>query len=384
MHGHRLTFISACAGMLLFGISLITLGSVASPLQEKFQLDAMASGTLFSILPIGILLGSLVFGPFCDRYGYKFFFLLSCLGLFAGFQGIAYAGSLGLLKVCVFLFGFGGGAINGATNAVVSDISEHNKGANLSLLGVFFGVGALGMPFVLGALEKQFTFQQLVSFVGFIPVLAALLFLFTPFPPPKQTQAVGAARVWSLMKDSALLLIAFFLFCQSSFEGIINNWTTSYLEDHLQFTPSNALFSLSLYVAGLTVMRVALGSIFRNTSSAKIMTLTFLLMFAGVILLRMASWPAMATAGLILIGGGFAAGFPVMLGIAGMRFADVSGTAFSIILSVALAGNMVINYITGIVVEQYGIQQLTTIAFLIIMIMIPITYGILKTTKPNT
>lgn len=384
MRVHRLTFISACAGMLLFGISLITLGSVASPLQERFQLDAMESGALFSILPIGIILGSLVFGPFCDRYGYKFFFLLSCLALFIGFQGIAYAGSLELLKLCVFLFGFGGGAINGATNAVVSDISEHNKGANLSLLGVFFGIGALGMPFVLGALEKQFSFQQLVSFVGFLPLAAALLFLFTPFPPPKQTQAIGAAKVWSLMKDRVLLLIAFFLFCQSSFEGIINNWTTSYLEDHLQFTSSNALFSLSLYVAGLTVMRVALGSIFRKTPPAKIMTLTFLLMFAGVTLLRLAYFPAMATTGLILIGGGFAAGFPVMLGLAGVRFAEFSGTAFSIILTVALAGNIIINYVTGIIVKQYGIQNLATIAFILIIVMIPLTYGILKKTKPNT
>ena len=38
----------------------------------------------------------------------------------------------------MFLFGLGGGAINGATSALVSDISEKEKGANLSLLGVFF------------------------------------------------------------------------------------------------------------------------------------------------------------------------------------------------------------------------------------------------------
>lgn len=381
MRARNLTFISACAGMLLFGISLITLGSVASPLQEKFQLDAIASGTLFSILPIGIILGSLVFGPFCDRYGYKFFFLLSCLCLFAGFQGIAYAGSLTLLKVCVFLFGFGGGAINGATNAVVSDISEHNKGANLSLLGVFFGMGALGMPFVLGVLEKQFTFEQVVSYVGLLPVAAAILFLFTPFPAPKQTQAIGVSKVWSLMKDPVLLLIGFFLFCQSSFEGIINNWTTSYLEQHLNFTSSKALYSLSLYVAGLTVMRLALGSVFRKTSPAVILAFSFVLLLPGVLLLRFAESPAGATAGLVLIGGGFAAGFPVMLGLAGIRFAEFSGTAFSIILTMALAGNMIINYVTGIVVEHHGIRNMTSVAFVILFTMVPLAYSILRKTK---
>ena len=71
--------------MLLFGACLITLGTVATPLQVKFSLDAVASGTLFSILPVGILTGSLLFGPFSDRYGYKLILLLSCILIFFGF-----------------------------------------------------------------------------------------------------------------------------------------------------------------------------------------------------------------------------------------------------------------------------------------------------------
>ena len=60
-----------------------------------------------------------------------------------------------LLSFAQYLsFGVSGGIINGGTNAVVSDISEGHKGADLSLLGVFFGLGALGMPLVLGALQK--------------------------------------------------------------------------------------------------------------------------------------------------------------------------------------------------------------------------------------
>ena len=381
MQAYKLTFISACLGMLLFGISLITLGSVAPGLQQKFQLDAVGSGTLFSILPIGILTGSLLFGPFCDRYGYKFFFLLSCLCLFAGFQGIAYAGTLGLLKFCIFLFGFGGGAINGATNAVISDISENNKGANLSLLGVFFGIGALGMPSVLGVLEKHFGFQDLVSYIGWIPVLAAVLFLFTGFPPPKQTEAVAFSKVVKLMKDNVLLLIGFFLLCQSSFEAIINNWTTSYLVDHRAFSSSNALYALSLYVAGMTVMRLAIGSVFRHASPAIVLAVSFVLLLAGGLWLHLATAFTGAAVGLVLIGSGLAAGFPVMLGLAGIRFAGFSGTAFSIIFTIALAGNMTTNYLMGVVAWHYGIQHLTTVALILFLLMIPLSVIILRKTK---
>jgi MFS family permease len=63
MYRKKLAFWSACAGMLLFGVSLITLGSVAPDLKVKLGLTEIASGTLFSILPFVILIGSLIFGP---------------------------------------------------------------------------------------------------------------------------------------------------------------------------------------------------------------------------------------------------------------------------------------------------------------------------------
>src|SRR5437868_4201133 len=139
MYKWKLVFFSACIGMLLFGIGLITLGSIASDLKSRFMLDGLSAGTLFSILPVGILVGSLLFGRLCDKYGYKPVLIISCIGMFTGFEGIAYVSSFELLKISIFIFGVCGGSINGATNALVSDISAENKGANLSLLGVFFG-----------------------------------------------------------------------------------------------------------------------------------------------------------------------------------------------------------------------------------------------------
>ena len=127
-----LVFVSACLGMLLFGVSLITLGSIATELRDRYSLDAIAAGTLFSILPFGILAGSFIFGPVIDRWGYRLILVAGCLGMFAGFQGIAFAGSLDLLRISIFVFGFGSGIINGATNALVADISDERRGANLS------------------------------------------------------------------------------------------------------------------------------------------------------------------------------------------------------------------------------------------------------------
>jgi MFS transporter, FHS family, glucose/mannose:H+ symporter len=62
-YNRQLVFWTACLGMLLFGIGLIMLGSILPDLRLKHSLDAVEAGTLFSILPVGIILGSLLFGP---------------------------------------------------------------------------------------------------------------------------------------------------------------------------------------------------------------------------------------------------------------------------------------------------------------------------------
>ena len=95
---------------------------------------------------------------------------------------------LSLLKLFILLIGIGGGAINGATNALVSDISEKEKGANISLLGVFYGLGALGMPLILGLLKNRISFEMIVALVGIITFMTGVYYLVIKFPPPKQAQ----------------------------------------------------------------------------------------------------------------------------------------------------------------------------------------------------
>jgi MFS family permease len=71
----------------------------------------------------------------------------------------------------------------------------------------------------------------------------------------------------------------------------------------------------------------------------------------------------MAVISLFIIGAGLASGFPVMLGFTGNRFKELSGTAFSLVLSIGLLGNMLINYGMGLIAKSYGIRHLTTVAF---------------------
>lgn len=381
MYNRKLVFWSACLGIFLFGIALISLGSVAPDLRQKFSLDQIASGTLFSILPFGILAGSIFFGPIVDKYGYKLLLSASGILLSAGFSGVAFSQGTGLLKVFIFLIGLGGGAINGATNALVSDISDRNKGANLSLLGVFFGIGALGMPLLLGLLEKLFSFETILASIGIVSFATAVFFLVIRMPLPKQQQGFPLRKSLRFFKDRFLLLVAFFLFFQSSFEGIINNWTTTYLIDQLKVQQSNALFSLSLFVSGMAIMRLITGTVLRHVPVRNVLIASFVLIVAALIVIKTGLALSVVMAGYMILGAGLAGGFPIMLGFVGERYSELSGTAFSFVLFVALIGNMIINYCMGLISKNFGISHLITVAFIEAILLILLGGLILRVTK---
>ena len=376
-------FWSAYLGMLLFGIGLLTLGSVLPDLMSKHSLDAVGAGTLFSIMPLGIIGGSLLFGPVCDRYGYKPLLVLSSLLMFAGFEGLALTNTTGLLTISVLMIGLGGGAINGATNAVVADISTTGKGADLSLLGVFFGIGALGMPLLLSILEKSVDFEVIISATGFLALAAALIFFLVVFPPAKQSGGISMKMISGLVSDGVILLIAFFLFFQSAFEGLINNWTTTYLIDHLSVSQSSALIALSSYVAGMTVTRLLIGSVLRNVPEKTLLFSSFVVIFAALVLIWVSGSVTMAAAAFALLGTGLAAGFPTMLGIVGNRYPDISGTAFSFVMAVALIGNILVNYSMGLVTENFGITHLTTFTFAELALLVILGVMIFRKLKHN-
>ena len=378
MHNKKLVFWGACMGILLFGVGITTLGSVKQALMTRFGLDEIGAGTLFSILPLGILTGSLLFGPACDKYGYKYILAGCGLSMFLGFEGLAYAPSWGVLRLSAFLFGLGGGAINGATSALVADLSDDKKGASLSVLGVFFGIGALGMPLVIGVLEKIVSYELIVAIIGGLCFALCVFYLCIGFPVAKLGSGFPVAEVVRLLKDPVLILIAFFLFCQSSLEALINNWTTTYLTGVKSFANNHALFALSLSVVGMTVMRLLLGSVLRGIRAARLWLIAFVLLALGWALL---TWGASYTTiiiALMLIGGGLAGGFPLMLGMVAERFSRLSATAFGIVLVVALTGNMLVNYLMGVIVQHSGIDNLSTAIAAEWIVMALLCAGVLR------
>jgi FHS family glucose/mannose:H+ symporter-like MFS transporter len=348
---------AAYLGMLIFGIVLTTLGAVLPSVIERFGIDKAAAGTLFLLMSFGILAGSLVFGPLVDRYGYKGLLLASAALIFVGLEGIAFAPSMGAMRAAVLLIGFGGGVINGGVNALVADISaEGERGAAISLLGVFFGLGAVGVPFALGMFLEYSSYTAIIAGVGVV-VLGAIAFMaLTPFPAPKQPQGFPIAQAAGLLRDPVLLLFGLMLFLESGVELTVGGWTATFFRDELGVSGERALIFLSLYWLGMMLARLVLGAVLKRTSPVRALLACIAIALVGAFLMIGSRGLAPAAFGVFLLGVGFAATFPVILGFVGDRYAHLSGTAFSIVFVMALTGGMVMPFVTGVLGGRYGLR----------------------------
>ncbi|HYC30251.1 MAG TPA: MFS transporter, partial [Chitinophagaceae bacterium] len=202
---------------------------------------------------------------------------------------------------------------------------------------------------------------DIVKVMGLLALATGIFYSFIQFPPSKKLMLPASTGSKHFLKDPLLYMIAFFLFFQGSMEAILNNWTTTYFTEYLGFKENVALYALSLYLAGMTVMRLLIGSVLRSVPLSQLMFGSMGLMLGGILLVAFGKNYFSSVCGLTLCGVGLAAGFPIMLGMAGSRYASNSATAFSIILTIALVGNMLVNILMGFISGNFGIRHLTTV-----------------------
>lgn len=368
-YNKTLVYIAACIGMAFFGVAFIVMGAVLPSLTATYSLDAVGSSSLVSLLPVGVLAGSLLFGVIVDRYGYKLLLVVSTLFTLSGIEGLSFFENLNILRICIFLIGLGGGMLNGSTNALASDISnDRERGSRLSILGVCYGIGALGVPLLLGMLSKTYNYQFILQCTGLVMLLSVLYFIAIKFPEPKIKQGFPFKQAIRLIKEPLLLIMGFFLFFQSGIEGLTNNWTTSYLDGRTAIGSAEAVLSLTFFVLGMTISRLILSYLLRILKHEYILLGGIMTAIIGIIILDYAYNLQLTAISLFIVGSGLAAGFPVIISYIGTAYKTISGTAIGLAMFIALTGNTLLNFTMGFISETFGISSFPV--FIIILLLI--------------
>lgn len=348
---------SAFAGMFVFGIVMAILGAILPSLFSRISLDKGQAGNLFLYMNFAMLVMSLVFGPIVDRFGFKLFLLLCALLVAAAFGLLAAASSYGVIIVAAVVLGFGGGGLNGGTNALTSDINPEARGSALNLLGIFFGFGALLIPFLIGTLLGWAGLKSILLLAAGLGLVPLILFALAVFPRPKQAQGFPLNRAAGIIHDPLLWLCAFILFFESGNEFTLGGWISTYLHEVFGSAAAAASLVLAGYWAAIMAGRLAASRIVHRVKNETLILASAGLALLAAVLLVVSPGRGPASLAAVLIGFGFAAIYPTTLAIAGDHFAALSGTAFSVIFTVALCGGMLCPWLAGRIAKVSGLRR---------------------------
>jgi MFS transporter, FHS family, glucose/mannose:H+ symporter len=353
----RYLFLSACAGILVFGIVLAILGTVFGlpAMRARLQISLAQQGTLFLLLYLGIFVASLVVGPLIDHLGNKVTLLASSLIVALAMVFFADAHSFGAASAAAILLGLGGGSLNACTNALVSDLYAEQRGPMLNLLGIFFGVGALSIPLMAASIEGHFTISQLFLFCAVLATLCAGWYAAISFPPAKENQEFSWGELLEVAKYNGVLLLAFILFLESGNEACIAGWTSTYV-DVAGYAPRVATLVLAAYWATLMLSRMLAARVLRAIRKSQLLVGTAILSLTGCAVLLSARSLILLVAGTALIGLSYGPIFPTTLAIAGDRYSQRAGTVFGLLFSIALIGGMTFPWALGEISQRVSVR----------------------------
>ena len=348
--------------MMLFGLTMMAVGAINNYLTFTFDVDKAFIGLCASVLAAGVFVGQFSFGPVVDRVGYKPVMLAGVVLVGFGLTGVVLSEIIFLIPFFFFLIGLGGGTANGVTNLLVADLYPGKSSAYLSLLGVFFGIGALGLPLVTSLLrENGFSYETILSFVTGFLVVPFIGTLMLKFPGPRRSRAISVRQYLRFLIHPAILLIGFFLFFQGALEALIPVWTPSFLSESQSVSYEKGLYAITVSAGGMTLARLILGRVLMKRPSFRVLVLSLFVAAGGLLLLQFGPGLYSGLVGVGIVGIGMAASFPVMISYAVVFFPDNAGTAMSLVLGMALIGNFILNYLTGLVLEEWGITLLNLI-----------------------
>ena len=135
-----MAMVNAC--MFVFGVVLLLMGSLLPTL----RVSGTRAGSLGSIPLIGILTATILIGPILDKVGAKPALAAGLALIVVAIGVMPTLASYTALAVAALAYGLGGGALNTATNALVSDLSASGRGVALNCWAFRSAWGPLRRP----------------------------------------------------------------------------------------------------------------------------------------------------------------------------------------------------------------------------------------------
>jgi fucose permease len=341
-----------CAGLLLVGWTGLLVPSLIRSIEPAFAQTDAGIGVFFFVFSVASVGGSMSGGLLTERLGRRIVLPVG-IGLMAlGLTGMGTVPTWILFLAFAIPFGLGAGAIDGGTNGLVLDLYPESRGRALNLLHLFFSLGALASPLVVGrVVEAGAAWQSVMIGTAVAAVPVAILLAVTDLPSGRHAVVEGASRV-RVGLALPIIALAVAIACYVASEIGVSNWLVRFLETA---TLSGATSALALFWGCLAVGRIVtavLGDRFDHALFAATASLVAAIALVAAVLVP--SLPAsIALFGLV----GFAFGpvYPLIMAVAGDLYPARSAAVSGFLSGAAIVGAILYPPLMGFVSVEAGL-----------------------------
>lgn len=350
-------FVTACAGMFVFGVAYALLGALFGlpEMRERLRIDLAQQGDLLLILFAGIFLATVVVGPLIDRFGSQPVMVIASVLVGVALGGFVVARSFSTAGAAALLLGLGGGGLNTSCNVLVSQLYGERRGSRLNVLGIFFGFGALFIPLLAASISALLSVDQLLFIAVGLAGACAVSYIALRFPPAGEARGFSWREAAGVIRMPGVLLFGLLLFCESGDEASVSGWVSTYI-GRAGSRARVATWILAGYWLALMLGRMLAARLLVRLPKSRLVLLGGIGGAAGAALLFAAPSIALMAAATALIGLSYAPIYPTTLAMAGDRYPRFAGTVFGTLFSIALVGGGGFPWMVGQISQSVGMR----------------------------
>jgi FHS family glucose/mannose:H+ symporter-like MFS transporter len=357
------------AGFLLSGFLFALLGAILPAWGYHRDPPEFATvGNYFLSLGAGVIAATKLSAVILARRNLRFLLILACGMGCGGLLTLALAAppSHWLWRVlCLAVIGLAVGLLNSALFQAISASYRGDPARTVILGGIYYGLGCLAVTLLVAGAFYIYKVASILILMAAVPGLFAGAYARTALG-----EAVPATRQPTVrqalhdFRSLGAVLFALLLFFQFGNEWSIAGWLPLFLVRRLGMSPPASLWLLVLYWFALLVGRLAAVGLLSATRHGKLLGASVLAALSGCLLLASTNNKFGAGMGVLLLGCGFAAIYPLVAEKIGRRFPYYHPVFFSGIFSFALFGGLLAPAVLGYAAARWDIGAVLVLPLL--------------------
>jgi FHS family glucose/mannose:H+ symporter-like MFS transporter len=358
---------------VLTGVVNTLLGPVLPALSARWQLSDAQAGYFFTAQFFGSIAGVILTGLLLPRRGFRFILTSGYLLMAAGLNSLAST-EWRFALLGTFVFGFGLGLVNPASNLLVSSTNPGRRAAALSALNFCWGVGAVLAPWAVSIVEaRNILWPSLTVFAaGLFLVALAMMAVRSALPMPER-QAGSPWRDSGQWRLAAAIAVMFFLYVGT--ESALGGWLAALMKRLPESRPWLWFRAPSIFWGGLLFGRGVAPWLLRRLRERN---LAFMGLTAAataicvLILARSGSWVLIAAG---VAGLGLAAVFPICVALLA-HFGEMEQRIGGPMFAFAGLGGAVVPWLVGEVSSASGSLQIGLVLPLVANLILLVLYSL--------